>query len=95
MSISTPSLYKQMNASANVSANPGVCVGIMSSSVATNSSITIYDDSSTGTTTKIVNTFTPAAGTFYPFRFKYSKGLNVVLANAPEITVFFDNDMGA
>jgi hypothetical protein len=50
-------------------------------------SSTGYDDAATGTTTKLVDTFTPVAGTWYPMPFAFSKGLNVVIGGTVSATV--------
>lgn len=79
--------YKQINASGNVCANDGVMGGIFVSAASATPTITVYDDSAAGTTTKIVDTFTPVAGTFYPLPFAFSKGLNVVIGGTVSATV--------
>ena len=79
--------YKQISASGNV-LNVGGMLGCIFVSAATATpTITIYDDSAAGTTTKIVDTFTPVAGTFYRLPFAVSKGINIVLGGTVSATV--------
>ena len=80
---------KQLSASANVKASSGSLIGIFCSSASGSPTITIYDDAASGTTTKIVDTFTPVAGTFYRLPCSYANGLNVVIAATTSITVFY------
>ncbi|HDR9497601.1 TPA: hypothetical protein QDC06_000803 [Burkholderia cepacia] len=79
--------YKQITANGNVCANDGILGGIFVSSASGTPTITVYDDQATGTTTKIVDTFTPVAGTWYPLPFAFSKGLNVVIGGTVSATV--------
>jgi hypothetical protein len=81
--------YKQISASGNVCAVDGIMAGIFISAASNTPTITIYDDAATGTTTKIVDTFTPVAGTWYPLPFAFSKGLNVVVGGTLSATVGF------
>lgn len=71
--------YKQVAASGNVCANDGILGGIFVSAASATPTITLYDDAGTGTATKIVDTFTPTPGTYYPMPFGFAKGLNVVI----------------
>lgn len=79
--------YKQISANGNVCANDGILGGIFVSAASATPTITIYDDAAAGTTTKIVDTFTPVAGTWYPLPFAFSKGLNVVIGGTVSATV--------
>ncbi|MDN7481917.1 hypothetical protein QZM38_13890 [Burkholderia orbicola] len=78
---------KQISASGNVCANDGILGGIFVSAASATPTITIYDDAATGTNTKIVDTFTPVAGQWYPLPFAFSKGLNVVIGGTVSATV--------
>ena len=78
--------YKQLSASANVSAVSAALGGIFVSSTS-GATITVYDDSATGTSTKLVDTFTPLAASFYPLPFSASKGLYIVISGTASITV--------
>ena len=76
--------YKQISATGNVAPIPGVLLGIFVSST-----ITVYDSATTTTTTKIVDTFTPAAGTYYQFPVGTQNGIYVVLGGTVSATVVF------
>lgn len=81
--------YKQISATGNVSALPANLIGIFVSAATATPTITVYDDAATGTSTKIVDTFTPTAATWYPLPFSASKGLYVVLGGTVSATVAF------
>lgn len=81
--------YKQVSASGNVWSQSAALEGIFVSAASATPTITVYDDSATGTTTKIVDTFTPVAGTWYPLPFYALKGINVVLGGTVSCTVGF------
>lgn len=73
----------------NVAPNCAALLGIFVSAASATPTITVYDDHATGTTTKIVDTFTPVAGTYYKLPFRALKGLNVVLGGTVSCTVGF------
>lgn len=79
---------KQISASGNAVSGDGIMAGVFCSS-STAGTLTIYDDAATGTTTKIVDTFTLVPGTWYPLPFAYANGLNLVLGGAASITLGF------
>lgn len=93
-------LYNQLSASAQIvvasggTACGGALVGIFVSAASATPTITVYDDSGTGTTTKIVDTFTPAAGTYYKLPFKFSKGLYVAIGGTVSATVAYNPQSG-
>lgn len=78
---------KQIAASGNVWSGNVLLRGIFVSAATATPTITVYDDPSTGTTTKLVDTFTPVAGTFYPLPFHAKNGLNVVIGGTVSCTV--------
>jgi hypothetical protein len=78
---------KPLVASGNVKSGQGGMLGIFVAAASATPTITVYDDASTGTTTKIVDTFTPVAGTWYPLPFACSNGINVVLGGTVSCTV--------
>lgn len=80
---STP---RQVSASGNVAPRPCSIAGVFCSS-STSGTLTIYDDASTGTTTKIVDTFSLTGGTWYPLPFTVSNGVNLVVGGAASVTV--------
>lgn len=81
--------YAQVSASGNVWPQSAALLGIFVSAASATPTITVYDDSGTGTTTKIVDTFTPVAGTFYKLPFRALKGLNVAIGGTVSCTVGF------
>lgn len=81
--------YKQITATGNVSPISGVILGIFVSSASSTPTITVYDSATTTTTTKIVDTFTPSAGTYYQFPVGTQNGIYVVLGGTVSATVVF------
>lgn len=81
--------YKQFSASGNLCPVGCDLLGIFVSSCSGTPTITIYDDASTGTTTKLVDTFTPIAGTWYPLPFRANKGLNLQLGGTVSGSIGF------
>lgn len=80
--------YKQISATANVSALPANLLGVFCSS-STAGTLTVYDDAATGTSTKAVDTVSLTAGTWYPLPIGMSKGIYVVLGGTASVTVVF------
>lgn len=78
---------KNISATTTVNSNFGQLGGIFVSTT-TSGTITVYDGTSTSGT-KIIDTFTPAAATYYPLPAIYGTGLHVVIANTASITVFY------
>lgn len=78
---------KQLSATANVRATQGGLVGIFVSAASATPTITVYDDAATGTSTKIVDTFTPAASTWYPLPIGVANGIYVVISGTVSATV--------
>lgn len=89
--------YVQISASSNVFPNStgpqGPCYlgGIFVSSASSSPTITVYDSATNGTTTKVVDTFTPVAGQFYPMPFQLSAGAYVVIGGTVSCTVAVRN----
>ena len=81
--------YKQISATGNVSAYPCKIVGIFVSAASSTPTITVYDSATTTTTAKIVDTFTPAAATFYPIPAASAAGLYVVIGGTVSATVIY------
>lgn len=88
--------YAQISATTNVAKNGGAnaslgyLTGIFVSSASSTPTITVYDDASSGTTTKIIDTFTPVSATYYPMPAAYKTGCNVVISGTVSCTVFFN-----
>lgn len=78
---------RNISASANVTPRAGSMIGIFVASASGSPTIAVYDSATTGTSTIIVNTFTPAAGTFYPMPFSFSNGCYVALGGTIDCTV--------
>ena len=79
--------YKLLTATANICSGDGVLGGVWCSSGT--ATVTIYDDSGTGTTTKMVDTFTPTAATYSPLPFGFANGCYVVISGTGSITVAY------
>lgn len=82
-------VYKQISASGNVKNTFGALLGIFVSAASATPTIAVYDDAGTGTTTKIIDTFTPVAGTFYSLPFGVGSGINVVIGGTVSATVCY------
>ena len=81
--------YKQLLATANVSAYPCKLVGIFVSAASATPTITVYDSATTTTTAKVVDTFTPAAATWYTIPAATAAGLYVVIGGTVSATVIY------
>jgi hypothetical protein len=81
--------YKLLTTSANISAYPCKTVGIFVASASATPTITIYDSASTGTTTKIVDTFTPVSATWYTIPVSTSAGLYIAVGGTVSATVVY------
>lgn len=81
--------YKQISATGNVSAYPVKIVGLFVSAASGTPTVTIYDSATTTTSTKVVDTFTPVAATFYPIPAATSAGLYIVLGGTVSATVIY------
>lgn len=81
--------YKYITATGNISAYPCKTVGIFVSTATATPTITVYDSATTTTTDKIINTFTPTAGTWYTIPVSTSAGLYVVIGGTVTATVVY------
>lgn len=79
--------YRQISATANIASVGGCLGGIFVSAASASPTITLYDSATTTTTAKIVDTFTPVAGIFYPLPFSFSNGLYVVIAGTVSASI--------
>jgi len=79
--------YKQLSASANCLPSSGKMLGIFVSAASATPTITVYDSATTGTATKIVDTFTPTASTWYPIPVNATAGFYVVISGTVSCTV--------
>lgn len=70
-----------ISSSTTVAKNPGATlVGIFVSAASATPTIAVYDSSATSTSTKIIDTFTPTAGTFYPMYCSAQQGIYIVIS---------------
>lgn len=76
--------------SGNAAASYGYLRGIFVSAATGGPTITVYDEPAAGTTTKIIDTFTPTPSTFYSLPAKYRTGCNVVIGGTVSCTIFFN-----
>ncbi|MES2730020.1 MAG: hypothetical protein V4621_08020 [Pseudomonadota bacterium] len=88
--------YVQTSATVNIAtsgpatAGYGYLYGIFVSAASATPTITVYDEPAAGTTTKIIDTFTPVPATFYLLPAKYRRGCNVVITGTVSATIFFN-----
>jgi hypothetical protein len=80
--------YKQLSATANVSPLPSNLLGVFVSS-STSGTVTVYDSATTTTTAKMIDTFTAAAATYYPFNVSTASGIYVVLGGTISATFVY------
>ena len=78
---------KNITTSVNVTPRSGSLIGIFVASASATPTIAVYDSATTTTGTLIVNTFTPAAGTFYPMPFSFTNGCYVAIGGTVDCTV--------
>lgn len=79
----------QITVTTNICAGTGRLAGIFVSSATAAPTLTIYDDAGTGTTRKIVDTFTLTAGSYFKLPFRFYLGCYIVIAGAASVTVGF------
>jgi hypothetical protein len=83
--------YKNITASTTIRTGPGNLLGIFVASASATPTIKVTDDT-TGSTTTIVNTFTPIAGTFYPMPFSFTTALRVTISGTVDCTVSWNSN---
>lgn len=81
--------YKVVSATGNVSPIPKNMVGIFVSAASSTPTITVYDSATTTTTTKVIDTFTPAAATWYTIPVATTAGIYVVIGGTVSATVVY------
>lgn len=77
-----------ITATTTIKSNEGNLGGIFVSAASSTPQITIYDGLSTSGT-KVIETFTPTAGTYYRLPLKVDNGLHVVISGTVSCTVFY------
>ncbi len=81
--------YEVVSATGNVAPQAGSLIGVFVSAASSTPTITVYDSSTTTTTKKMVDTFTPVAGTWYPMPFATTEGIYVVIGGTVSATFSF------
>lgn len=78
---------KQLTATGNaIRTGSGIMGGIFVSAASSTPTITVYDGL-TAAGTKIIDTFTPVAATYYPIPASFTTGLTVVISGTVSCTV--------
>lgn len=80
---------KLITATANVCTFGCNLFGFFVSAASATPTITVFDSVDTAQTNKIVETFTPIAGTWYPIPLQMQKGLLVVISGTVSATAIF------
>ena len=84
--------YAQISATKLIKNSQGKDKGIMVSAASSTPTITVYDEETAGTTTKVIDTFTPVAGTNYNFfdGINTKNGIYVVIGGTVSATVYYE-----
>lgn len=80
--------FRQLAATANIKSSQGALLGFFVSS-STAGTIAIYDDTATGTTTKILDTFTPAGLGWFDLPAAFATGCYVVIGGTMQVTLVY------
>lgn len=80
---------KVVSSSGNVCAFGCSLFGFFVSAASATPTITVFDSVDAQQTNKVIDTFTPIAGTWYPMPIQLQKGLNIVIAGTVSATVVF------
>lgn len=81
--------YQQISATTIVQTVPCQLLGIFVSAASATPTITVYDAATAVTTTKVIDTFTPVAATFYRLPVGLGTGLYVVISGTVSCTIVF------
>lgn len=79
--------YANLTSSTMIRAGEGNLLGIFVASASGSPSIKVWDNTSAATTV-LVNTFTPAAATFYRIPAHFKTGLYITIGGTVDCTVF-------
>lgn len=84
--------YAQISASRVVKNSQAKLKGIFISAASSTPTITVYDVQTAGTSVKVIDTFTPVAGTNYFFfdGINCKNGLYVVIGGTVSATVYYE-----
>lgn len=81
--------YTVLSGSGNYSPKSCALVGIFVSGASGTPTITVYDDSATGTTVPMVPVFTPSGSTYYKLPGRALNGLNIIIGGTVTGTLFY------
>ena len=81
-----------LDATALVKSAPAKLKGIFVSAASSTPLITVYDTQTSGTSVKVLDTFTPVAGTNYNFYdgLNTANGIYVVISGTVKCTVYYE-----
>ena len=84
--------YSQISATTLVKNSQGKVKGIMVSAASATPTFTVYDQETPGTAIKVIDTFTPVAGTNYNFfdGINCTNGIYVVIGGTVSATVYYE-----
>lgn len=84
--------YAQISATKLIKNSQGKVKGIMVSAASSTPTITVYDEETAGTNIKVIDTFTPVAGTNYNFfdGINTKNGIYVVIGGTVSATVYYE-----
>jgi hypothetical protein len=80
-----------ISASAAVATGPGSMLGIFVASASATPTIKVWGNNAASGNI-IVNTFTPAAGTFYPIPAKFAAGCYISIGGTVDLTAFINRN---
>ena len=83
------SSYTNISTSTLIRTGRGALTGIFVASASATPTIKVWDNTSAATTI-LVNTFTPAAATFYPIPAAFGTGLYVTIGGTVDCTVLWN-----
>lgn len=86
MAVTDQNVPKNITASTNIRATQGTLAGFYVNSTSSGTMV-IYDDASTGTTTPVSGTITPAVG-WHRFPASFANGIYIVVGGTLNVTVF-------
>jgi hypothetical protein len=82
----------QISATTLVKSAPGKLKGIFVSAASSTPTITVYDTQTTGTSVKVLDTFTPVSATNYNFfdGLNTANGIYVVIGGTVSATIYYE-----
>jgi len=82
--------FLQISNSTLVKSREGHIIGLFVSSASGSPTIQLWDDSSSGSGTLLVDSFTPLPGSWYPLPFHFKNGLYATVGGTVSCTLSFD-----